>query len=163
MADVIDVVPSEVVPEANAEGKAFPATKQRKVGAKNTDDMAVRSAPKTEKAKAPIRKAKRNTAEEGAKQVALIDKLVEQGTSLKSAFEQIGMSKQTYYRWKRLAGSVAKSSSEPESKKMVNQASTGDELADLVELEAENDRLRKLLAKKLRAENADLRKRLGID
>ncbi|MBY3219466.1 transcriptional regulator [Rhizobium laguerreae] len=37
-----------------------------------------------------------------------------------------------------------------------------DEFADLLQLEAENQRLRKLLAEKLRAENADLRKRLNL-
>jgi putative transposase len=37
-----------------------------------------------------------------------------------------------------------------------------DEMADLIQLEAENKRLRKTLAEKLRAENADLRKRLGL-
>jgi putative transposase len=36
-----------------------------------------------------------------------------------------------------------------------------DEMADLIQLEEENKRLRKALADKLRAENADLRKRLG--
>ncbi|MQV38422.1 transcriptional regulator, partial [Sinorhizobium meliloti] len=36
-------------------------------------------------------------------------------------------------------------------------------LAALVELEEENQRLRKMLAEKLRAENAELRKRLGQD
>ncbi|NLS07460.1 transcriptional regulator [Rhizobium sp. P32RR-XVIII] len=35
-----------------------------------------------------------------------------------------------------------------------------DELEDLIELEEENQRLRKLLAEKLRSENADLRKKL---
>ncbi len=38
-----------------------------------------------------------------------------------------------------------------------------DEMADLLQLEDENQRLRKLLAEKLRAENADLRKRLNLD
>jgi hypothetical protein len=38
-----------------------------------------------------------------------------------------------------------------------------DEFADLLQLEEENKRLRKTLAEKLRAENADLRKRLGLD
>ena len=38
-----------------------------------------------------------------------------------------------------------------------------DEMADLLQLEEENQRLRKLLAEKLRAENADLRKRLNLD
>jgi hypothetical protein len=37
-----------------------------------------------------------------------------------------------------------------------------DEIADLIQLEEENKRLRKTLADKLRAENADLRKRLGL-
>lgn len=36
-------------------------------------------------------------------------------------------------------------------------------LADLIALESENQRLRKSLAEKLRAENADLRKKLGLD
>jgi hypothetical protein len=36
-----------------------------------------------------------------------------------------------------------------------------DEMADLLQLEKENKTLRKALAEKLRAENADLRKRLG--
>ena len=38
-----------------------------------------------------------------------------------------------------------------------------DEMADLVQLEEENKRLRKTLAEKLRAENAELRKRLGLN
>ncbi|UJW77745.1 transcriptional regulator [Rhizobium sp. SL42] len=38
----------------------------------------------------------------------------------------------------------------------------GDEMADLLQLEQENQSLRKLLAEKLRAENADLRKRLKL-
>jgi len=37
-----------------------------------------------------------------------------------------------------------------------------DDLADLLQLEEENQRLRKSLAEKLRAENADLRSRLGL-
>lgn len=39
----------------------------------------------------------------------------------------------------------------------------GEEMEDLLQLEQENRRLRKLLAEKLRTENADLRKRLGLD
>ncbi|UWU24267.1 hypothetical protein QA648_31520 (plasmid) [Rhizobium sp. CB3171] len=37
-----------------------------------------------------------------------------------------------------------------------------DELEDLIQLEEENKRLRKILAEKLRQENAELRKRLGL-
>ncbi len=40
--------------------------------------------------------------------------------------------------------------------------SAGDEMADLLQLEAENQKLRKMLAEKLRAENADLRKKLNL-
>lgn len=39
----------------------------------------------------------------------------------------------------------------------------GEEMEGLLQLEQENQRLRKLLAEKLRTENADLRKRLGLD
>jgi hypothetical protein len=38
----------------------------------------------------------------------------------------------------------------------------GDEMGDLLQLEEENKQLRKTLAEKLRTENADLRKRLGV-
>ncbi|NKF31244.1 transcriptional regulator, partial [Pseudomonas sp. BGM005] len=38
-----------------------------------------------------------------------------------------------------------------------------DEMADLLQLEEENQRLRKLLAEKLRAENVDLRKRHKLE
>lgn len=38
-----------------------------------------------------------------------------------------------------------------------------DEMTDILQLEEENQRLRKLVAEKLRAENADLRKRLNLD
>lgn len=41
-------------------------------------------------------------------------------------------------------------------------ASASDEMASLLQLEEENKRLRKTLADKLRAENADLRKKLGL-
>ncbi|AOF93711.1 hypothetical protein [Sinorhizobium sp. RAC02] len=37
-----------------------------------------------------------------------------------------------------------------------------DEMAELLQLEEENKRLRQTLAEKLRSENADLRKRLGL-
>lgn len=45
----------------------------------------------------------------------------------------------------------------------VEETSGGDEMADLLQLEEENQKLRKLLAEKLRAENADLRKKLKLE
>ncbi|WP_412065903.1 transcriptional regulator [Rhizobium sp. SYY.PMSO] len=44
----------------------------------------------------------------------------------------------------------------------VAPVTAADEMADLLQLEEENRALRKQLAEKLRAENADLRKRLGV-
>jgi len=53
----------------------------------------------------------------------------------------------------------------PKAEQIVDDAATsaGDEMADLLQLEAENQKLRKMLAEKLRAENADLRKKLNLD
>ncbi|OHV77275.1 transcriptional regulator [Rhizobium sp. LCM 4573] len=56
----------------------------------------------------------------------------------------------------RRASKVAKTAT-------VVPAAAIDEMADLLQLEEENQKLRKLLAEKLRAENADLRKRLKLD
>ncbi len=53
----------------------------------------------------------------------------------------------------------------PRAMKTATAAPTAaiDEMAGLLQLEEENQRLRKLLAEKLRAENADLKKRLNLD
>ncbi|MGF6175457.1 SyrB-like regulator [Ensifer sp. 4252] len=53
-------------------------------------------------------------------------------------------------------------SAAPEKQPAETPAPALDEFADLLQLEEENARLRKALAEKLRAENADLRKRLGL-
>jgi hypothetical protein len=52
----------------------------------------------------------------------------------------------------------------PKTVKLSTAPSTAaiDQISDLLQLEEENQRLRKLLAEKLRAENADLRKRLSL-
>ncbi|MCP8894697.1 hypothetical protein KYK29_07120 [Shinella daejeonensis] len=42
-------------------------------------------------------------------------------------------------------------------------APTGDGLKDLLALEAENERLKKMLADWLRKENAELKKKLGLE
>jgi len=46
---------------------------------------------------------------------------------------------------------------------VVDASAPADELEDLLQLDQENQRLRKLLGEKLREENAMLRKRLGLD
>ncbi|MBY5766695.1 transposase [Rhizobium leguminosarum] len=78
------------------------------------------------------------------------------GATLKDAVKSAGISDQTFYLWKKaLIQSVASGSAAP--------LSMDDELAEFIQLEEENRRLRGLLSEKLRAENANLRKRLGID
>jgi hypothetical protein len=59
---------------------------------------------------------------------------------------------------KRVAKAVAASPATNVGAKASNHI---DDFADLIKLEEENKRLRKQLSEKLRAENADLRKRLG--
>ncbi|MBY3483288.1 SyrB-like regulator [Rhizobium leguminosarum] len=62
---------------------------------------------------------------------------------------------------KRKARGPAKATAAPKASERVASVSTSDDLADLLQLEEENKLLRKTLAEKLRAENADLRKRIG--
>ncbi|KSV68943.1 hypothetical protein N183_30515 [Sinorhizobium sp. Sb3] len=64
----------------------------------------------------------------------------------------------------KVKAKTAKGDGKTQASKQTTQsaAPTLDDIADLLQLEEENARLRKSLAEKLRAENADLRKRLGL-
>ncbi len=62
---------------------------------------------------------------------------------------------------KRKGRGPAKAVAAPKATNSVAAPALSDDLADLLQLEEENKRLRKTLAEKLRAENADLRKRIG--
>jgi putative transposase len=75
-----------------------------------------------------------------------IEKQTGRGESIKAAVKNAGISEQTYYQWKKATG----------------QAPQSDELKDLVKLEEDNVRLKKLLADRLRKENAELRRKLGL-
>jgi putative transposase len=83
---------------------------------------------------------------ERAQKLGEIEKQTGRGESIKNAIKKAGISEQTYYQWKRAAG----------------QAPQSDDLKDLVRLEEENARLKKLLADRLRKENTELRKKLGL-
>ncbi|ACM31154.1 SyrB2 transcriptional regulator (plasmid) [Rhizobium rhizogenes K84] len=86
----------------------------------------------------------------------MIEMRVAEGTAtLKDVIKSAGISEQTYYNWKRAVRPV-----DHENKRPIPGS---DEFADLVQLERENQRLRQILAEKLRAENAELRKRLGLE
>ncbi|WFU91416.1 hypothetical protein QA644_24985 (plasmid) [Rhizobium sp. CC1099] len=67
---------------------------------------------------------------------------------------------------KSAAASVKASKPQPASqtpKVQAVDAIPAESIAELLELEAENQRLRQALSDKLRVENADLRKRLGLN
>ncbi|HSQ13467.1 MAG TPA: transposase, partial [Candidatus Deferrimicrobium sp.] len=66
---------------------------------------------------------------------------------IKSSVRQAGISEQTYYQWKRAVAPKLESG----------------ELKDLVALEEENTRLKGLFAERLRKENAELKRKLGLD
>ncbi|SCB61582.1 hypothetical protein GA0061105_12026 [Rhizobium aethiopicum] len=61
-----------------------------------------------------------------------------------------------------LKGRARNKTAKPAEQTAKASAPVIDELEDLLQLEEENKRLRKLLAEKLRQENTDLRKRLGL-
>ncbi|WP_353642662.1 transposase [Mesorhizobium sp. WSM2239] len=83
---------------------------------------------------------------ERAQKLGDIEKQTGRGESIKAAVKKAGISEQTYYQWKKVAG----------------KAPQNDELKDLVKLEEENARLKKLLADRLRKENAELKMKLGF-
>lgn len=94
--------------------------------------------------------------EEKRRMIADIDVQVSGGMTLKDAVKAAGISDQTYYQWKKAVH-------QPPAPSISPAASIDDEFAEFIQLEEENRRLRKLLSEKLRAENADLRKRLGLN
>ncbi|MFS8054234.1 MULTISPECIES: transposase [Rhizobium] len=104
--------------------------------------------------KASRTRSKRYSGQDKVEMLGQIDAQLANGTTLKDAVKSLGISDQTYYQWKKAAKSADKVEATP--------AGEVDDLAEFTELEAENARLRKLLAEKLRAENAELRRRLGL-
>ncbi|MEZ2129760.1 MULTISPECIES: transposase [unclassified Sinorhizobium] len=93
--------------------------------------------------------------QEKLEKVGQIEAEVAGGATLKDAVKSAGISDQTYYQWK-------KATAQSPAQVSVVSVSVDDELAEFNQLEEENRRLRKLLSDKLRAENAALRKRLGM-
>ncbi|MBP2238892.1 putative transposase [Sinorhizobium kostiense] len=135
--------------EAAAETKAPTAKKQRSPRRQKATEQVKES-------KATAAKAKKYSEQERSDKLKLIEtEVAQRDSTLKDAIKRAGISEQTYYQWKRAA--------KPVEQKAATPVPAGDELADLVQLEKENQRLRNLLAEKLRTENAELRKRLGMD
>ncbi|PJO49378.1 transcriptional regulator [Ochrobactrum sp. MYb29] len=130
-----------------AKAVAAPAAKTNKAAAK-TAPIATEAATRT---------IKKYTPEQRASILAAVEKTTKGGkTTLKAALQQLEVSEQTYYNWKNAAGKTA-----PVAAKAKTTAGASDDLKALIALEAENLKLRKELAAKLRAENEELRRRLG--
>ncbi|WP_028004212.1 transposase [Sinorhizobium meliloti] len=121
-----------------------------------------KAASEPAQSKTPAAKRRGYTEQEKSEKLKLIETQVGDGSTLKdaikNAIKNAGISEQTYYHWKGAAKSI-----EQKDTKDIKPPAAGDEMADLVQLEEENQRLRKRLAEKLRAENAELRKRLGLE
>ncbi|RWA98203.1 transposase [Mesorhizobium sp.] len=131
-------VTKKKAPRAKA-AKAQPERPARKAAAKPV--------PATTDASTTVRKARRVYSEkERGQLLGQIEKSIGRGESVKNATSRAGISEQTYYQWKKSAA----------------PASDGGDLKDLLALEEENARLKKLLADRLRKENAELKKKLGL-
>lgn len=145
--EAVTVAPTAV--EAPEPKKKAPRPKKAKATSKpRVAKEAIKPAPKvTEAPPAPAR-AKRKTysEKERSQLLARIEKSIGRGGSIKAAVTDVGVSEQTYYQWKKAAGTAAAPA----------------DLNDLLALEEENKQLKKQLAERLRRENAELKKKLGL-
>ncbi|MDX0698576.1 transposase [Sinorhizobium medicae] len=148
MADESNTGPVAEAVAADAEVKAPAAKKLR-------SRPPQKAAAEPAQQKAPAAKPRRYSDQERNGKLKPVETQVSEGNTLKKS---AGISEQTHYHWKGAAKPVGKKDA-----KSTKPVRTGDELADLVKLEEENQKLRKRLAEKLRGENAELRKRLGLD
>jgi len=151
MADESNAAPVAEAGATDAEVKAPTAKRQR-------SPRPQKAASEPAQSKTSAAKRRGYSEQEKSKKLRLIETQVGEGGTLKDAIKSAGISEQTYYHWKGAAKPA-----EPKGTKSTKPNPAGDELADLVQLEEENQRLRKQLAEKLRAENAELRKRLGLN
>nr|WP_278555408.1 transposase [Brucella anthropi] len=155
MADPQEAGSEQISTEAPAKAEIAEAKKKaprprkaaraqpKRSAAKNVAKAVVSESVSPAPPKAP---RKKYSVKERAQKLGQIEKSISRGESIKSATRQVGISEQTYYQWKKAAAAV------PE----------GGELKDLIALEEENVRLKKLLAERLRKENAELKKKLGL-
>lgn len=132
-----------------------PETKKKSSRPKRARPQSKRPAAKeagkavvSETVSAPPARSKRKiySDQERVQKLNAIEKSISRGDSIKTATRQAGISEQTYYQWKKTSASPSES---------------GD-LKDLLALEEENARLKSLLAERLRKENAELKKKLGL-
>jgi putative transposase len=141
--DVMQTPPEAAITRGGSEAKQKtqrPKRSMRKVAAPKLSTSVSASSAATRKTR------KIYSEKERGQLLGQIEKSIGRGASIKDATRKAGVSEQTYYHWKKSAAS----------------ASRGGELKDLLTLEEENARLKKLLAERLRKENAELKKKLGL-
>lgn len=154
MADPQEAEPAQIAAEAPTEAgasevkKKVPRPKKAKVQPElSARKVAAKSIPAAVDSSAPVRRARKIYSEkERGQLLGQIEKSIGRGGSIKNATREVGISEQTYYQWKKSAAPVSESG----------------ELKDLIALEEENKRLKALLAERLRKENAELKKKLGL-
>lgn len=154
MADEENLDTGTIVAE-NVTDTPKPESKKRKPAetptTRTTAAFRKRQANEAVQTEAPATRRRYSDAER-AEKVAAIDADIAKGATLKASAKNAGVTEQSYYQWKKATKATPESAGE-----------TADslDLADLIALDAENQRLRAQLASKLRAENEELRKRLG--
>lgn len=155
VADFKEAEPLQSPDEAPVKGEAMeakkkaPRPKAAKVQPKRSARKAVvQPASSLAQSPSPARTTRRTYSEkERAQKLDQIGKSIGRGETIKNAVKQAGVSEQTYYHWKKAAATI----------------SDGGDLKDLIALEEENKRLKALLAERLRKENAELKRKLGLD
>lgn len=156
MADEDNKEPDAAVAGMDVKEKAPAANKRKPPVREKRFVEPAQAAPKATSVRSRAARPGEHSEQDRIEKLRLIETQVsERASTLKDAIKSAGISDQTYYNWKRTA--------KPAEQQVEKPAPAGDEFADLIQLEKENHRLRKLLADKLRAENAELRKRLGLD
>ncbi|MCJ9672621.1 MULTISPECIES: transposase [unclassified Neorhizobium] len=140
----------------SATAESAPAPSVAKKAASRRKKASVEPVRATSKAASSTR-SKRHTDEDKLEKLGQIDAQLANGVTLKDAVKTVGISDQTYYQWKKAV------KSEGAVRKAPVSVPVTDDLAEFTQLEEENQRLRKLLAEKLRTENAELRRRLGLE
>lgn len=153
MADPNEAEPVQIGAEVAAKAKTDEvkkAPRPKKAKAQPKPPAAKEAAkPMASASETPVRaKTPRKiySDKERTQMLGQIEKSISRGESVKSATREAGISEQTYYQWKKTAA----------------PASESGDLKDLLALEEENKRLKSLLAERLRKENAELKKRLGL-
>ncbi|WP_374900885.1 transposase [Brucella endophytica] len=161
MADPQETGAEQIALEATAKAEAPKtkemATRPSKAKAESRPSVSKKAARMAEASTVAVRsRRKLHSPQERAQILSDIEQSVGGGQSIKSAAKEAGISEQTYYQWKKTAAPAA-------APVAALVSENNDLIKDLLALEEENKRLKSLLAERLRKENAELRKKLGLE